>query len=79
MSFAKTLSAAEWRELYVLGFVGGPSADEVAAYWTDSRRTDAQYDEASNQIVMDIARKTGGSIGAHNHDGRYVKDVKVTT
>lgn len=77
MAFSKGLSADEWRELYNLGIAHGTSADAVANYWTDSRRTDEQHEKVSANLFVALA-KAESNVGTHTHDGRYVKNVSVS-
>ncbi len=77
MAFSKGLDADEWRELYDLGIARGSSADAVVDYWTDPRRTDEQHEKASANMFLTLA-KAESSVGGHNHDGRYVRDVTVS-
>ncbi len=57
MAFSKGLSKDQWRNLYNLGIAGGSSADAVAEYWTDPRRTDEQHEKASAELFETLAER----------------------
>lgn len=75
VAFSKGLTEGQWRTLYQAGVAKGSSEQAVVDYWTDPARTTAEHEAASAAMFVEL---TGQQSGAHDHDGRYVKDVNVT-